>query len=45
MARDLIGLLDHDLTGTKRVAFLHDAHREWLEELRMAGNIYDASLL
>lgn len=45
VARDLIGLLDHDLTGTKRVAFLHDAHREWLEELRMAANIYDAALL
>ena len=45
VARDLIGLLDHDLTGTKRVAFLHDAHREWLEELRMAANIYDASRL
>jgi len=46
VARDLMGLLDHDLmTGTKPVAFLHDAHRDWLEELRMAANIYDASRL
>ncbi len=45
VARDLVGLLDHDLTGTKRVAFVDDAHREWLEELRMAANIYDALLL
>ena len=45
VARDLIGLLDHDFTATKRVPFLDDAHRQWLEDLRMAANVYDASLL
>jgi hypothetical protein len=40
--RDAVGWVDHALVCKKGVAFANRAHAEWLYDLSLAGNVWDA---